>query len=101
MAKPKKTREATEELLATMRRIQLDPLEVMQRAIILAEREDDYKAMMDGALGVMPYMYPKLKESVVKADIDQNMSGNGVNLNITIGDQKVVDTTGGRVINES
>lgn len=94
MAKPKKTREATEELLATMRRIQLDPLEVMQRAIILAEREDDYKAMMDGALGVMPYMYPKLKESVVKADIDQNMSGNGVNLNITIGDQKVVDTTG-------
>lgn len=101
MAKPKKTREATEELLATMRRIQLDPLEVMQRAIILAEREDDYKAMMDGALGVMPYMYPKLKESVVKADIDQNLSGNGVNLNITIGDQKVVDTTGGRVINES
>ncbi|APU03110.1 hypothetical protein emhyr_3 [Salmonella phage emhyr] len=94
MAKPKKTREATEELLATMRRIQLDPLEVMQRAIILAEREDDYKAMMDGALGVMPYMYPKLKESVVKADIDQNLSGNGVNLNITIGDQKVVDTTG-------
>ncbi|MFJ1118024.1 hypothetical protein, partial [Bacillus thuringiensis] len=91
MAKPKKTREATEELLATMRRIQLDPLEVMQRAIILAEREDDYKAMMDGALGVMPYMYPKLKESVVKADIDQNLSGNGVNLNITIGDQKVVD----------
>ncbi|EBY3944434.1 hypothetical protein J7D02_003817, partial [Salmonella enterica subsp. enterica serovar Enteritidis] len=90
----KKTREATEELLATMRRIQLDPLEVMQRAIILAEREDDYKAMMDGALGVMPYMYPKLKESVVKADIDQNLSGNGVNLNITIGDQKVVDTTG-------
>ncbi|HAZ7389427.1 TPA: hypothetical protein J7699_003769 [Escherichia coli] len=77
-----------------MRRIQLDPLEVMQRAIILAEREDDYKAMMDGALGVMPYMYPKLKESVVKADIDQNLSGNGVNLNITIGDQKVVDTTG-------
>ena len=59
MAKPKKTREATEELLATMRRIQLDPLEVMQRAIILAEREDDYKAMMDGALGVMPYMYPR------------------------------------------
>lgn len=94
MAKPKKTREATEELLATMRRIQLDPLEVMQRAIILAEREDDYKAMMDGALGVMPYMYPKLKESVVKADIDQNLSGNGVNLNITIGGQKVVDTTG-------
>lgn len=94
MAKPKKTREATEELLATMRRIQLDPLEVMQRAVILAEREDDYKAMMDGALGVMPYMYPKLKESVVKADIDQNLSGNGVNLNITIGDQKVVDTTG-------
>lgn len=94
MAKPKKTREATEELLATMRRIQLDPLEVMQRAIILAEREDDYKAMMDGALGVMPYMYPKLKESVVKADIDQNLSGNGVNLNITIGDQKVVDVTG-------
>ena len=94
MAKPKKTREATEELLATMRRIQLDPLEVMQRAIILAEREDDYKAMMNGALGVMPYMYPKLKESVVKADIDQNLSGNGVNLNITIGDQKVVDTTG-------
>uniref|UniRef100_A0AAU8GIF9 Terminase small subunit n=1 Tax=Salmonella phage vB_SEnST11_KE24 TaxID=3161175 RepID=A0AAU8GIF9_9CAUD len=94
MAKPKKTREATEELLATMRRIQLDPLEVMQRAIILAEREDDYKAMMDGALGVMPYMYPKLKESVVKADIDQNLSGNGVSLNITIGDQKVVDTTG-------
>ncbi|ATI16163.1 hypothetical protein brunost_3 [Salmonella phage brunost] len=93
MAKPKKTREATEELLATMRRIQLDPLEVMQRAIILAEREDDYKAMMDGALGVMPYMYPKLKESVVKADIDQNLSGNGVNLNITIGDQKVVDVT--------
>ncbi len=93
MAKPKKTREATEELLATMRRIQLDPLEVMQRAIILAEREDDYKAMMDGALGVMPYMYPKLKESVVKADIDQNLSGNGVNLNITIGDQKVVDIT--------
>ncbi|QIN98577.1 hypothetical protein birk_3 [Salmonella phage birk] len=93
MVKPKKTREATEELLATMRRIQLDPLEVMQRAIILAEREDDYKAMMDGALGVMPYMYPKLKESVVKADIDQNLSGNGVNLNITIGDQKVVDVT--------
>ncbi|WNT47294.1 hypothetical protein SPLA11_PHROGS00014 [Salmonella phage SPLA11] len=93
MIKPKKTREATEELLATMRRIQLDPLEVMQRAIILAEREDDYKAMMDGALGVMPYMYPKLKESVVKADIDQNLSGNGVNLNITIGDQKVVDVT--------
>ncbi|AWW14764.1 hypothetical protein vBSalMLPSEYT_00068 [Salmonella phage vB_SalM-LPSEYT] len=93
MAKPKKTREATEELLATMRRIQLDPLEVMQRAIILAEREDDYKAMMDGALGVMPYMYPKLKESVVKADIDQNLSGNGVNLNITIGDQKAVDVT--------
>lgn len=93
MAKPKKTREATEELLATMRRIQLDPLEVMQRAIILAEREDDYKAMMDGALGVMPYMYPKLKESVVKADIDQNLSGNGVNLNITIGDKKVVDVT--------
>ncbi|AIT13840.1 TPA: hypothetical protein ACIWEX_002664 [Salmonella enterica subsp. enterica serovar Enteritidis] len=93
MAKPKKTREATEELLATMRRIQLDPLEVMQRAIILAEREDDYKAMMDGALGVMPYMYPKLKESVVKADIDQNLSGNGVSLNITIGDQKVVDVT--------
>ncbi|QDH45127.1 hypothetical protein [Salmonella phage SE13] len=93
MAKPKKTREATEELLATMRRIQLDPLEVMQRAITLAEREDDYKAMMDGALGVMPYMYPKLKESVVKADIDQNLTGNGVNLNITIGDQKVVDVT--------
>ena len=60
MAKPKKTREATEELLATMRRIQLDPLEVMQRAIILAEREDDCKAMMDGALGVMPYMFPNL-----------------------------------------
>ncbi|QEG07787.1 hypothetical protein [Salmonella phage SE4] len=89
MAKQKKTRDATEELLSTMRRINLEPLEIMQRAIVLAEADSDYKAMMDGALGVMPYMYPKLKESVVKADIDQTLNGNGVNLNITIGDQKV------------
>lgn len=91
MAKTKKpVRDATEELLATMRRIKLEPLEIMQRAIHKAELEDDYKAMMDGALGIMPYMYPKLKESVVKADIDQTLNGNGVNLNITIGDQKPV-----------
>lgn len=89
MAKLKSTRDATEELLSTMRRIKLEPLEIMQRAIAQAEAESDYKAMMDGALGIMPYMYPKLKESVVKADIDQTLNGNGVNLNITIGDQKV------------
>ncbi|WQZ00501.1 hypothetical protein AEV23_00057 [Klebsiella phage VB_KpM-AEV23] len=89
MAKLKSTRDATEELLSTMRRIKLEPLEIMQRAIAQAEAESDYKAMMDGALGIMPYMYPKLKESIVKADIDQTLNGNGVNLNITIGDQKV------------
>ncbi|QTD79378.1 hypothetical protein fHyEco03_gp18 [Escherichia phage vB_EcoM_fHy-Eco03] len=88
--KPQKTRDATAELLASMNRIQLDPLEVIARAIKLAEADSDYKTMIDGSLGIMPYMYPKLKESVVKADIDQTISGGGVNLNITVGGKKIV-----------
>lgn len=85
-----KTRDATDELLATLRRIKLDPVEVMSRALAQAEADSDYKAMMDGSLGMMPYLYPKLKESVVKADIDQTISGGGVQLNITVGGKKVV-----------
>lgn len=88
--KPQKTRDATAELLASMNRIQLDPLEVIARALKLAEADSDYKTMIDGSLGIMPYMYPKLKESVVKADIDQTISGGGVNLNITVGGKKIV-----------
>ncbi|XAG95427.1 hypothetical protein SOI901_42 [Erwinia phage SOI901] len=88
--KPIKTRDATEELLANLRRINLDPVEKLSRAMTLAETDNDYKAMMDGALGLMPYVYPKLKESVIKADIDQNITGGGVNLNITVGGKKVV-----------
>lgn len=88
--KPIKTRDATEELLANLRRINLDPVEKLSRAMTLAETDNDYKAMMDGALGLMPYVYPKLKESVIKADIDQTVTGGGVNLNITVGGKKVV-----------
>lgn len=88
--KPQKTRDATAELLASMNRIQLDPLEVIARALKLAEADSDYKTMIDGSLGIMPYMYPKLKESVVKADVDQTISGGGVNLNITVGGKKIV-----------
>jgi hypothetical protein len=88
--KPIKTRDATDELLASLRRIKLDPVEVMSRALARAESDGDYKAMMDGSLGMMPYIYPKLKESVVKADVDQTISGGGVNLNITVGGKKVV-----------
>ena len=88
--KPQKTRDATAELLASMNRIQLDPLEVIARALKLAEADSDYKTMIDGSLGLMPYVYPKLKESVVKADIDQTISGGGVNLNITVGGKKIV-----------
>lgn len=88
--KPQKTRDATAELLASMNRIQLDPLEVIARALKLAEADSDYKTMIDGSLGIMPYIYPKLKESVVKADVDQTISGGGVNLNITVGGKKIV-----------
>lgn len=88
--KPIKTRDATEELLANLRRINLDPVEKLSRAMTLAETDNDYKAMMDGALGLMPYLYPKLKESVVKAEVDQTITGGGVNLNITVGGKKVV-----------
>lgn len=88
--KPIKTRDATEELLANLRRINLDPVEKLSRAMTLAEADSDYKAMMDGALGLMPYVYPKLKESVIKADVDQTITGGGVNLNITVGGKKVV-----------
>lgn len=88
--KPIKTRDATEELLANLRRINLDPVEKLSRAMTLAETDNDYKAMMDGALGLMPYVYPKLKESIIKADIDQTVTGGGVNLNITVGGKKVV-----------
>lgn len=88
--KQPKTRDATAELLASMNKIQLDPIETLSRALKLAEADSDYKAMMDGSLGIMPYLYPKLKESVVKADIDQNITGGGVNLNITVGGKKVV-----------
>lgn len=85
-----KTRDSTAELLETLKRVKLDPIEVMSRAITLAETDGDYKEMMTGALGIMPYMYPKLKESVVKADIDQTITGGGVQLNITVGGKKVV-----------
>lgn len=88
--KPLKTRDATGELLASLQRIKLDPIEKLSRALTLAEADGDYKAMMDGSLGLMPYVYPKLKESVVKADIDQTISGGGVNLNITVGGKKIV-----------
>lgn len=88
--KPIKTRDATDELLVNLRRIQLDPVEVLSRAITLAETDSDYKVMVDASLGLMPYVYPKLKESVIKADIDQNITGGGVNLNITVGGKKVV-----------
>lgn len=85
-----KMRDSTQELLDTLKRVKLDPIEVMSRAITLAETDGDYKEMMTGALGIMPYMYPKLKESVVKADIDQTITGGGVQLNITVGGKKVV-----------
>lgn len=84
-----KVRDATQELLTSIKKVGLDPLEVMNRAITRAESEGNYKEMMVGALGLMPYMYPKLKETSLKADIDQNVSGSGVNLNITIGGKKV------------
>lgn len=88
--KPVRTRDATEELLANLRRINLDPIEVLSRAMTKAEAEGDYKVMTDGSLGLMPYLYPKLKESVIKADIDQTISGSGVQLNITVGGKRVV-----------
>lgn len=85
-----KARDATGDLLATLSRIKLNPVERLSRALNMAEADGDYKAMMDGSLGLMPYVYPKLKESTIKADIDQNISGSGVNLNITVGGKKVV-----------
>ena len=87
---PIKTRDATEELIGNLRRINLDPVAVLSRAITLAETDSDYKVMVDASLGMMPYLYPKLKESVVKADIDQTISGGGVNLNITVGGKRIV-----------
>ena len=85
-----KARDATAELLASLNRIKLDPIEKLSRALNMAEADGDYKEMMNGALGLMPYVYPKLKESTIKADIDQNVTGSGVTLNVTVGGNKVV-----------
>lgn len=84
----KKAKQATptEKLLADMKRVGLDPIEVIHRAIILAEIDGNYKEMIAGGLGVLPYIAPRLKETQMTAEVETTMNGmNGVALNISIG----------------
>lgn len=86
----------TEKLLADLKRIGLNPVEVLNRAIILAEIDGNYKEMTTAALGMMPYIAPRLKETQINAEVESTVNGmNGVVFNITRSGQtpveKVVD----------
>lgn len=55
----------TEDLIKKLEQVQLSPLEVLQRAIAMAEHKEDYKHMTEAALSILPYMAPKLQASEV------------------------------------
>lgn len=91
-SKKKQLQTPTEVLLEEMKRVELRPIDVLHRAIILAELDGNYKEMMTGALGIMPYIAPRLKETQINAEVETTMNGmNGVNLNITVGGKNIVD----------
>jgi len=62
------SRSRTDELIRKLEQVQLSPLEVIQRAIAMAEDKQDYKHMTEAALSVLPYMAPKLQATEVVSE---------------------------------
>ena len=58
----------TDSLLAKLEAVKLSPLEVLQRALAMAESNGDYKNMSEVALSVLPYMAPKLQATEVVSE---------------------------------
>lgn len=85
-AKKPKVATPTELLLEEMKRVDLRPIDVLNRAIILAEMDNNYKEMINAVSVILPYTAPRLKETQINAEVETTATGmNGVNLNITVG----------------
>lgn len=63
-----KARSRTDALIAKLEAVKLSPVEVIQRALAMAEANGDYKNMSEVSLSVLPYMAPKLQASEVTVD---------------------------------
>lgn len=58
----------TEELIRKLEQVQLSPVEVIQRALAMAEDKGDYKEMSQVSLNMLPYIAPKLQASEVMSE---------------------------------